>query len=406
MGIVDTVMVGPLGPAAIGAVGTGSTMFFASMVLGMGTLFALDTFVSQSFGAGRIDDCHRWLFAGLQLAVGAVGRAGGARPGRRRRCCRTRAFIPTCCVLLQPYLRTLLWSVPPLLVLYRVPALSAGDERRPARVHRGRGRESRERGGQLGARLRPCGTAGARGASDRRMRRWRRASISRRSASGRDLVARAATAVRVCTTCRSRSTPRACGALARLGVPAALQIVLEVGVFARGVGAGRRGSRRWRSRRNQIVLNIASFFFMVPLGLSSAAAVRVGQAVGRGDPAGARRAGWCGAGAWDRRSRRSASAIFVVDAGAVPADLHDGCGRDRARRPSLLLVVRRLSAVRRVSDRGDRRAARARQTHARRWRVNLVGHWFIGLPLAYVLCFRRGWGVEGLWTGLTLGLDR
>ena len=38
MGIVDTIIVGPLGPAAIGAVGTGSTMFFAVMVLGMGTL--------------------------------------------------------------------------------------------------------------------------------------------------------------------------------------------------------------------------------------------------------------------------------------------------------------------------------------------------------------------------------
>ena len=68
MGIVDTIIVGPLGPAALGAVGTGSTLFFTVMVLGMGTLFALDAFVAQSFGAGRIDDCHRWLFAGLQLA--------------------------------------------------------------------------------------------------------------------------------------------------------------------------------------------------------------------------------------------------------------------------------------------------------------------------------------------------
>ena len=42
MGIVDTVMVGPIGPAAIGAVGMGSTLFFAVMVLGLGTLFALD----------------------------------------------------------------------------------------------------------------------------------------------------------------------------------------------------------------------------------------------------------------------------------------------------------------------------------------------------------------------------
>jgi len=81
MGIVDTIMVGPLGPAAIGAVGTGSTIFMSVMVFGMGTLFSLDTYVSQSFGAGRIDECHRWLFAGLKLAaimsVILMGVAGG-----------------------------------------------------------------------------------------------------------------------------------------------------------------------------------------------------------------------------------------------------------------------------------------------------------------------------------------
>jgi MATE family multidrug resistance protein len=35
---------------------------------------------------------------------------------------------------------------------------------------------------------------------------------------------------------------------------------------------------------------------------------------------------------------------------------------------------------------------------------NLAGHWVVGLPVAYTLCFSRGWGVVGLWTGLTLGL--
>jgi MATE family multidrug resistance protein len=69
MGIVDTIMVGPLGPAALGAVGAGSTIFVSIAIFGMGTLFALDTYVSQAWGAGRVADCHRWLFAGVQLAV-------------------------------------------------------------------------------------------------------------------------------------------------------------------------------------------------------------------------------------------------------------------------------------------------------------------------------------------------
>lgn len=36
--------------------------------------------------------------------------------------------------------------------------------------------------------------------------------------------------------------------------------------------------------------------------------------------------------------------------------------------------------------------------------LNLVGHWIIGLPLGYWLCFNRDWGVAGLWSGLSVGL--
>ena len=35
---------------------------------------------------------------------------------------------------------------------------------------------------------------------------------------------------------------------------------------------------------------------------------------------------------------------------------------------------------------------------------NLAGHWVVGLPLGYLLCFRWGLGVVGLWWGLSVGL--
>jgi len=35
---------------------------------------------------------------------------------------------------------------------------------------------------------------------------------------------------------------------------------------------------------------------------------------------------------------------------------------------------------------------------------NLGGHWLVGLPLGYLLCFRWGYGVVGLWWGLSVGL--
>jgi MATE family multidrug resistance protein len=36
--------------------------------------------------------------------------------------------------------------------------------------------------------------------------------------------------------------------------------------------------------------------------------------------------------------------------------------------------------------------------------TNIIGHWFLGLPIGYALCFRFGWGVTGLWIGLSVGL--
>ena len=36
--------------------------------------------------------------------------------------------------------------------------------------------------------------------------------------------------------------------------------------------------------------------------------------------------------------------------------------------------------------------------------MNVVGHWVLGFPVGWALCFRYGWGVIGLWVGLSIGL--
>jgi len=36
--------------------------------------------------------------------------------------------------------------------------------------------------------------------------------------------------------------------------------------------------------------------------------------------------------------------------------------------------------------------------------MNVIGHWVLGLPVGYALCFGFGWGVAGLWIGLSIGL--
>ena len=84
-----------------------------------------------------------------------------------------------------------------------------------------------------------------------------------------------------------------------LGLPAATQITLEVGVFAAATAlAGRLPPAALAA--HQIAVNFAAFTFMVPLGVASAGAVRVGQAVGRRDLAGAARVGLDRARSWRR----------------------------------------------------------------------------------------------------------
>lgn len=397
MGIVDTIFVGPLGPAAIGAVGTGSTMFFAVMVMGMGTLVALDTFVAQSFGAGRIDECHRWLFAGIQLSVilsvilVVVGLTGVWLLSYA-------GIHPSVIVLLQPYLRLLMWSVPPLLAftVFR-RYLQAMNAVEPVMIALVTANLVNAAGnwifiyGHLGS---PAfGVVGSAFAT---------------------LIARIylAASLFVVIVWRERRRPSGLHdvpfaidrermwSLVRLGVPAALQITLEVGVFAT-VGALAARITPIALAAHQIVLNLAGFVFMVPFGLNSAAAVRVGQAVGRNDPRGVRLAGAAAIGL-AIACALAFSAVFIVS----PQPLLRVFTTDAtvlATASTLLLVYaifQPFDSLQSVCT-GALRGIGETRTPAL---VNFAGHWLVGLPLACVLCFVYGWGVFGLWIGLSIGL--
>ena len=71
MGIVDTMMVGrlPNSAQAIGGISLGHMMFYVVAIFGTGIMLGLDTLVSQSYGAGEIEDCHRSLVNGVYLTL-------------------------------------------------------------------------------------------------------------------------------------------------------------------------------------------------------------------------------------------------------------------------------------------------------------------------------------------------
>jgi multidrug resistance protein, MATE family len=188
--------------------------------------------------------------------------------------------------------------------------------------------------------------------------------------------------------------------LVALGVPAASQVTLEVGVFAAvSALAGRLDPVSLGA--HQIALNIAALAFMVPLGLSSAGAVRVGHAVGARDAIRAVHAGWTAFGVGAAIMLAMGLTFLVVPRPLLRAFTDD---------PRLLDIGVQLLAIAAAFQLFD--GTQAVATGVLRgvgdtrtpMIMNVIGHWVLGLPAGYVLCFRAGWGVAGLWVGLSIGL--
>jgi MATE family multidrug resistance protein len=185
-----------------------------------------------------------------------------------------------------------------------------------------------------------------------------------------------------------------------LGLPAATQVTLEVGAFTVATAFAARLDAV-ASAAHQIALNLAGLAYMIPLGLCSAAAVRVGHAVGAGDRQRAIDAGWLAVGL--------AAVLAVITASimlAMPVQILSLFTRDAnvvALGTSLLAIAAAFQlfdgvqtvAIGALRGLGDTVVPMI---------ANLIVHWFLGLPLGYVLCFRLGMGVTGIWLGFSAGL--
>lgn len=397
MGLVDTLMVGGLGPEAIGAVGIGTSLFMGVAIFAMGLLLGLDTLVSQAFGAGREGECHRWLLHGVALSLGLAipvilllwllsSRLDAW------------GLNPSVLALLRPYLNALTWSVLPLLLYAAFRRYLQGmGVVRPVMVALAAANLLNLLGnwvlihGRMGA---PAfGVTGSAWAT---------------------VIARIGMAVTLLVVILYRERGRQPGVLAppwrievsrmrqlvSLGLPAATQITLEVGVFAAATAlAGRLAPTALAA--HQIAINLVSLTFMVPLGVASAGAVRVGHAIGRRDHEGAARSGW---------TAILFGAVFMLGSAAVllllARPLVGAFSPDQSviRIGASLLVVgamfQMFDGLQGVAT-GVLRGVGDTRTPML-W--NLGAHWFIGLPLGYVLCFPAGHGVIGLWWGLSVGL--
>src|SRR5687767_6458601 len=399
-------MVGPLGPEAIGAAGVGNSMHIAFAIFGMGVLLGLDTLVSQAFGARNIRECHRLFFDGLSVAglmtlpiLALLALVWFAIPSF--------VFHPAVQPLLQSYFGIVILSTPfrlayatcrrylqgmhavtpVMFALVTANLINAAANWTLIYGHLG---------------FPALGVAGAAWAT----------LISR-------VYMLAVLLVAVWLVDKKRT--REAGAdehneslwhvdwrfdmvrlrrLLALGLPAASQYTAEVGVFALATALSGMLDPI-SSASHQIALNMAGVAFMIPLGMGSAGAVRVGHAVGAGDRTRASAAGW---------TAIMLGTCFMLASGLLFVLMPEDLIRLFSNDPNVLHVgtsLLLLAAVFQLFDGiqgvitgtlrgiGDTRTPMV---------VNLLAHWLVGLPISYTLCFIIGWGVYGLWVGLSLGL--
>lgn len=187
---------------------------------------------------------------------------------------------------------------------------------------------------------------------------------------------------------------------ARVGMPIALHMGAEVGVFALvALLAGRLGTLHLAA--HQLVIGIASFSFTVAVGVATAGSVRVGNAIGARDAPGTRSAGYATFIAGLLVMGVSAS-VFALFPGALARIFTNQTSVIAASIPLMMVaaVFQLSDGVQAVGAGVLRGAADTKYT----FYANLVGHWLIGLPLALWLGFSRGMGIVGLWWGLCVGL--
>jgi multidrug resistance protein, MATE family len=397
MGIVDTLMAGPLGPAAVGAGSVGGMVFFPIAICGTGMLLGMDTLVSQAFGANNQQDARRTLVSGIWLGT-ALAPLVALVLWSLIPVLRAAHVNPRVMEMLGPFIRNLLWGVWPLLLYAACRRyLQAMNIVKPvtfalvsANIVNAAGNWVLMYGHWGAPNMGVAGSALSTSISRAYMAAVLGAIVVWHERRTGDLLFHVSWRPDVARIRR----------LIELGLPAAGQVLFEGAVFAIVTTMAARLDEASLAAHG-IAVNVISTTFMVPLGISSAAAVRVGQAYGRRDIHAAAVAGW---------TALLLSSLFMGAAGLLLAAVPRWIVRlymSDAAVVTIGALLLRIAAVFELFDGlqvvaggalrglGDTRTPML---------VHLVGYWAVGMPIVYGLCFPLDWGARGIWVGLSAAI--
>ena len=397
MSVVDTVMVGRLSPEAIGAVGLSSSLYYIPALFGTGLLLGLDTLVSQAHGRSDHEDCRQWVIQGVYIALCfslPVMVAVQWIPSLLPRW----GTNPAVASQTAGYLRLLNWGTPWLLLYACIRRYLQGMHVvKPVTFALVTANIVNLVGnwlliyGKFGLPV-----MGVRGSA--------LSTVLARAYMAAFLIAVAARHEHKSggTFFAHFSVPdkRRILRILQLGGPAATQMIFEIGAFGGATVIAAKLSAESLAA-HQVALNIASVTYMVPLGVSAAAAVAVGHNIGAGNPARARRTGYLAIGV-----ATSFMAMMALVLTVFPRQIVWIYSPD----PRVLAIgvpLLALAAAFQIFD-----GVQTATTGALRGLghtkapmvVNFVGYWILGLPLGYWLCFTGKLGVFGVWIGLTIAL--
>ena len=397
MQLVDMIFVGRLSAVAVGGVALGTAIFYVAMVFGMGLLSGLDFLVAHAFGAGRPQDCRRIYLQALLLAT-LISIPLTILPWTLSWYLPVLGATPDVAREAAPYLRILSFSIWPTLAFFATRQyLQAMNIAKPAMYillvanginvlvnyilvfgHWG---------------FTALGTPGAGWATVTSRLFMIAATFGILFWMDHDQKTQSRS---VFVSIDRIIMPK----LLRLGLPAAIQMVLEVGAFSVVTTlASRLGAIDLAA--HQIVINTASLTFMVPMGISAATAVLVGQSLGKQSAKDAGRYGWLGI-ILGVSFMTLSSITFLVFPDAVLGVYTTDPNVIRVGKQILLLAAlfQISDGIQIISAGALRGVADTRSSML----GNLVGHWAIGLPLGLFFCFSKHMGLKGLWIGLALGL--